>query len=682
MTVRGLLLAALGLTLLLVPASFARAAVLQVLHSFAGPDGETPAAALVQGADGAFYGVAVHGGDFSVLPPDGAGTAFRVRSDGSFTTLHVFTGTDGASPISLVLGRDGFFYGTTHYGGQPGIDSLNPGSGVLFRMDTAGNVTVLLRFGSALGAWFPGALVVGADGALYGPAVGGVAVLNTLPGLVYRFDPATADFRVLHNFVLSDGKDPTGPLFPDGDGSLYGTTWQGGPWNSGVIYKVDPAGNFTLLHALQVLGVSEGWEPNGNLVRAEDGSIFGTTHGGGYGGTIFRLDSNGSFSTLHGFDAYASDGWSPLSGLIQGRDGFFYGTAPIGGLPVTAQSRYGVVYRVDAAGNVIVLHTFVGPDGASPSAALVQGADGALYGSTVVGGAFGLGTLFRIDLTTGVNLVGLTFQPNPVQGGSSSLGTVTLNAPAPAGGALVVLSNSNPLAASVPDSLTIPAGVLTGTFIVTTTSAPYSTAADISASYAGSGLTTRLTVDPAPATLALRSLSLSPTTVNGGDPSTGTVTLTAAAPPGGALVALASSKSSVASVPANVTVPQGSASASFPVTTVPVAVSTAVNISATYAGLTKASTLTVTPTPSETDTVAIIVAQYRPSRKLLSVQATSTSALAALNVHVTATGQLIGTLANNGGGKYSGQFTWPSNPKTITVKSNLGGSATKQVTVR
>jgi uncharacterized repeat protein (TIGR03803 family) len=82
-----------------------------------------------------------------------------------------------------------------------------------------------------------------------------------------------------------------------------------------------------------------------------------------------------------------------VSGLIEGRDGFLYGTAPVGGLPVTG-TRYGVVYRMDKAGAVTVLHTFSGPDGIQPTAALVQGADGALYGSTIVGGAFGLGVLF------------------------------------------------------------------------------------------------------------------------------------------------------------------------------------------------------------------------------------------------------------------------------------------------
>src|SRR5512141_1437407 len=123
------------------PASATAAlASFQILHSFSGPDGQLPGAPLVQGADGFFYGVTTYGGDFNVLPPDGAGTAFRMDANGNFTTLHVFTGPDGAVPNNLVLGRDGFFYGTTYYGGPSVIDSFNPGSGVLFRMDSGGNV--------------------------------------------------------------------------------------------------------------------------------------------------------------------------------------------------------------------------------------------------------------------------------------------------------------------------------------------------------------------------------------------------------------------------------------------------------------------------------------------------------------------------------------------------------------
>ncbi len=567
-------------------AASAMAASFQVLHSFSGAEGETPAAPLVQGADGFLYGVAAHGGDFTVLPPDGGGTVFRVDASGSLTTLHIFRGPEGAIPNSLIQARDGFFYGTTVYGGQPAISSLQPGFGTIFRMNAAGAVTVLHDFpGNAAGA-FPGPIVQGADGALYGSAAGGVGASGVYAGLVYRFDPITGDFRHLHDFVVSDGKDPTGPLFPAGDGFFYGTTNEGGPWNSGVIYKVDVLGGFALLHSFSPF-VSEGSQPKGGVIQASDGFFFGTTEQGGYGGEIFRMDAAGNLTVLHRFDAYASDGWKPVSGLIEGRDGFLYGTAPIGGQPVTTPSRYGVVYRMDKAGAVTVMHTFTGPDGGTPRAALVQGADGQLYGSTVAGGAFGLGVLFRVD----------------------------------------------------------PAS------------------------------------PPPPPAVSLQALTLNPTQVSGGSPSTGTVALSSAAPSGGLAVALASGNPSVASVPASVTVPQGATSASFTVTTTPVSVSTSVNISATYAGLTKTATLMVMP-PVTSDTVAITLAQYRASSKKLSLQATSTSATATLTAYVTATGQRIGTLANNGGGSYSGQFSWPGNPQNITVRSSLGGSATKAVTAK
>ena len=83
-----------------------------------------------------------------------------------------------------------------------------------------------------------------------------------------------------------------------------------------------------------------------------------------------------------------------------------------------------------------------------------------------------------------------------------------------------------------------------------------------------------------------------------------------------------------------------------------------------------------------TDTVAITKAEYKAADKVLSVEATSTSSSATLQVFDAATNQLIGTLINNGGGKYTGQFSWPTNPLTIIVKSSLGGSTTKVVTLK
>ena len=88
------------------------------------------------------------------------------------------------------------------------------------------------------------------------------------------------------------------------------------------------------------------------------------------------------------------------------------------------------------------------------------------------------------------------------------------------------------------------------------------------------------------------------------------------------------------------------------------------------------------PPPPPTDVVAIQRAVYYRAKHQLQVNASSTDATAKLQVSVTSSGALIGTLANNGGGRYSGQFTWPSNPQIITVKSSLGGSATKAVALK
>ena len=181
-------------------------------------------------------------------------------------------------------------------------------------------------------------------------------------------------------------------------------------------------------------------------------------------------------------------------------------------------------------------------------------------------------------------------------------------------------------------------------------------------------------------TTTLSSLTLNPTSVIGGASVQGTVTLSGAAPSGGAVVMLASSNGAVASVPSSLTVAAGATSASFGITTSAVSTSTSVTISVTYNGTTRSAVLTVAPPVTTVDTVTITLAQYRLSSKRLSVQATSTNVTATLKAYVTSTGQLIGTLTNNGGGNYSGTFKWPTNPLNITVRSNLGGSASATVT--
>jgi hypothetical protein len=181
--------------------------------------------------------------------------------------------------------------------------------------------------------------------------------------------------------------------------------------------------------------------------------------------------------------------------------------------------------------------------------------------------------------------------PNPVVGGNPSTGTVTLTSAAPTGGAVVSLSSAS-TAVSVPGSVSVSQGATSATFGITTSVVTTQTLTTLTASYSGVSKTMTFTVNPA-ASATLATLSLNPTSVKGGTPATGTVTLTAPAPSGGAVVTLTSSMPTLASVPQNVVVTAGTTSSTFNVTTAATKKNTLVTISASYAGATKTATITV-----------------------------------------------------------------------------------------
>jgi hypothetical protein len=189
------------------------------------------------------------------------------------------------------------------------------------------------------------------------------------------------------------------------------------------------------------------------------------------------------------------------------------------------------------------------------------------------------------------------------------------------------------------------------------------------------------TSSSAPVGPSLTGLTLSASAVTGGASAAGTVTLSAAAPAGGVVVSLSSS-ATAAVVPSGVTVPAGASTASFTVTTIPVSAAVTAVITAAYGGVSKTASLTVNP-PSASDVVAIQRADYFVRKTLLRINSTSTGAPSAvLRAYVTFTNELIGTLIYTGGGKYQGQFIWPTNPQNITVRSSRGGSASRNVTVK
>ncbi len=208
----------------------------------------------------------------------------------------------------------------------------------------------------------------------------------------------------------------------------------------------------------------------------------------------------------------------------------------------------------------------------------------------------------------------ISISPATIVGGQSATGTVTLTSAAGSGGAVVALSSSNSAMAQVPASVTVPAGATSATFSMTTATVTSSTSVTLTASYASLSMTADVVVNPVAATLS--SLSISPATIVGGQSATGTVTLTSAAGSGGAVVALSSSNSAMAQVPASVTVPLGATSATFSVATSIVTTPAAVTLTAGYADASTTAGLIVTsnstaPNPIGKDATVFVDGQNK-----------------------------------------------------------------------
>ncbi len=347
------------------------------LHTFAGADGSNPVDRLVPGKDGALYGVTSDGGKFNL------GTFFKINPGGTgFTTLYHFGSDAGTNPQGILLGTDGAFYGATRY-------DLDNEAGVVFRINGDGTGYRRLRQMSSLRADIPsGGLTQGTGGVLYGMSTG-----SFNQGTVYRLNPDGTDFRMVHQFTdRYEGTNPRGSLTRGSNGALYGVTGQGGTENRGVFYRVyTDGGGFTVLSNFPNGGLEN---PLSELVEGKDGAFYGVaTDGGNFDrGGIFRLNANGpGYTVLRQFNR--TDGENPLGGLIQGSDGAFYGMTQGGG-----STGNGTIYRLNGDGTgFAILKNFTAGDGRFPENRLVQGGDGALYGMTTFGGALNNGVVFRMN---------------------------------------------------------------------------------------------------------------------------------------------------------------------------------------------------------------------------------------------------------------------------------------------
>src|SRR5215471_19211444 len=240
-----------------------------------------------------------------------------------------------------------------------------------------------------------------------------VVSLVLWPAVVTAQAPPGVTFEVLYTFLgpPTDGQFPPARLTLDSAGNLYGTTLDGGADDWGVIFKLDTAGSEKVLH--NFTGGADGATPGfSSPILDPAGNLYGTAWQGGNGcgidtcGVVFKVDTAGNLTVLHAFNGI--DGFNPFATLFRDSAGNLYGTTQFGG-----DSGYGNLFKLDpTTGKETVLYSFTGGvDGFQPSAELIQDSAGNFYSTTPSGGDLthcnpvGCGVVFKLDPATGTETV-------------------------------------------------------------------------------------------------------------------------------------------------------------------------------------------------------------------------------------------------------------------------------------
>jgi uncharacterized repeat protein (TIGR03803 family) len=324
----------------------------------------------------------------------GAATAIGAAAQ-TFTSLATFDFTNGANPsfMSLVQGIDGNLYGTTVSGGN--LTCIG-GCGTVFRITTGGALTSLYSFcaqaGCADGINPYAGVVQGTDGDLYGTTSGGGQFMG---GTVFKISP-DGTLTSLYSFCTqsncADGGRPEAGLIQGTDGNFYGTTADGGTEGAGTVFQITSRGKLTTIGNFNM---DNGANPVAGLVQATNGKFYGTAFEGGFeSGTIFELSRVRGLTALYVFcsEPNCTDGANPSAGLVEGVDGNLYGTTYEGGANCSEPGTgCGTVFQLTAAGTLTTLYSFCTQpgctDGMQSSAGLVQATDENFYGTTVRGGS-------------------------------------------------------------------------------------------------------------------------------------------------------------------------------------------------------------------------------------------------------------------------------------------------------
>ena len=340
------------------------------------PDGSSPFGDL-RLSNGTFYSNALNGG------ANGIGAVYKVSTTGKESVLYSFAGppADGKNPIAGLAVKNGEFYGTTGYGGTDDF-------GTVFKVSASGAEHVLYSFTGPPDGEIPQSRLVTVNGAFYstteyggGSGIGSVFKVSTsgAESVIYSFNA---------NQTPLDGRYPVGDLIVV-NGTLYGTTTNGGSSNLGTVFKVSPSGVEHVLYSFK--GPPDGSTPYAGLIDVS-GTLYGTTQYGGAGssGTVFKVTTSGVEHVIYSFKG-TPDGATPYARLIA-LNGILYGTTYAGGA-----SGNGTIFKVTTTGAEHVLYNFTGvPYGGSHPVSGMTLATGMLYGTTSEGGKNLVGTVFKL----------------------------------------------------------------------------------------------------------------------------------------------------------------------------------------------------------------------------------------------------------------------------------------------
>jgi len=236
-------------------------------------------------------------------------------------------------------------------------------------------------------------------------------------------------YKVIHNFtrVGDDGASPYGGPILDASGNLYGTTYAGGEFGAGNVYRLSPAGDSWKYSSLyNFFGEADGDGPAFGSLAVYDGALYGTTEGGGYLGVAFKVGATATGwqeDVVHSF-GHGTDGNEPVGGVVIDTAGNVYGTTLLGGV-----YGNGTVFQVTPAGVERVIYSFVGgSDAVNPAAGVTLDAEGNLYGTTSFGGAHGVGAIYKLSPSGSTWTESVLYSFKGLKDGENPVGGLILDA--------------------------------------------------------------------------------------------------------------------------------------------------------------------------------------------------------------------------------------------------------------